>query len=97
AVARSHGLNPQQLFGWRKRFRREASALMASPESAPAFAPAIVEPALSSAAPATLVPPQPCSSEGSIEVSVGGATIRIRGAVDAKTLALVLKALKVLA
>lgn len=97
AVARSHGLNPQQLFGWRKRFLREASARIAPPESTPAFAPAIVEPALAGTTPAALAAPQPCSGEGSIEVSVGGATIRIRGAVEAKTLAMVLKALKVLA
>lgn len=32
-----------------------------------------------------------------IEISIGTATVRIRGAADAKTLALVLKALKVLA
>ncbi len=94
AVARSHGLNPQQLFGWRKRFRREASGLIAPPDNTPTFAPAIVEPALMSTTPAT---PQQYPVEGSIEVSVGGATVRIRGAVDAKTLAVVLKTLKVLA
>jgi len=97
AIARSHGLNPQQLFGWRKRFRGEASALMTSPERTPAFAPALVEPTLSIPTPDALPVPQPYTGEGSIEVSVGSATIRIRGAVDAKTLAMVLKALKVLA
>lgn len=97
AVARSHGLNPQQLFGWRKRFRQEAASLMTSLESTPAFACAIVEPEGSIPAPAALPGPPACSGEGSIEVSVGGAKILIRGAVDAKTLAMVLKALKVIA
>ena len=94
-IARQHEINPQQLFGWRKRFREQAEALVAS---APAFAPVLIE--------ATAQPPQTCptppmqsgeASESAIEVVVGGATLRIRGAADAKTLALVLKALKVLA
>ena len=36
------------------------------------------------------------AGDSSIEISVGGACVRIRGAADVKTLALVLKALKVL-
>lgn len=100
-IARRHEINPQQLFGWRKRFRAQAEALLASadrPGALPVFAPVVIE--------ATAPPPQTCpmpaakSDEvggSAIEVVVGGATLRIRGAADANTLALVLKALKVLA
>ena len=99
-IARRHEINPQQLFGWRKRFRGEAEGLLASGDKCPghpSFAPVLIE------APAQ---PQTCptppakaddTGESAIEVTVGGATLRIRGAADAKTLALVLKALKVLA
>ena len=105
-IARRHEINPQQLFGWRKRFRVQAEAMLASadrPAALPVFAPVVIE--------ATATAPQTCPvpatpmltansdevSGSAIEVVVGGATLRIRGAADAKTLALVLKALKVLA
>lgn len=99
-IARGHEINPQQLFGWRKRFRVQAEALLASvrPAALPVFAPVMIE--------AAAQPPHTCPMpaaksdkvDGSaIEVVVGDATLRIRGAADAKTLALVLKALKVLA
>jgi transposase len=95
ALARSHDINPQQLFGWRRRFRAEAEALITSRSAAEpvSFAPVqIAEPAPTVAAP---VPVAAC--DGSIEIAVGGVTVRVRGTVDTKTLALVLKALKVLA
>jgi transposase len=95
-IARRHDINPQQLFGWRKKFRAEARALIeaARPSSPlPSFAPVLIE------APGVVTPPAALperASDSSIEISVGGARVRIRGAADARTLALVLKALKVL-
>jgi transposase len=97
ALARAHDINPQQLFGWRRRFREEAEALIASSrrDSEPiAFAPVRVD-APAPELPASLPAAGPC--DGSIEITIGTATVRIRGAADSKTLALVLKALKVLA
>jgi transposase len=97
ALARSHDINPQQLFGWRRRFRKEAEALIASSRRDPeliSFATVQVD------APAPGLPvslPAAGPSDGSIEITIGTATVRIRGAADTKTLALVLKALKVLA
>ena len=44
-----------------------------------------------------VAPPASASvSDGAIEIAIGSATVRIRGAADVKTLALVFKALKVL-
>jgi transposase len=43
-IARRHEINPQQLFGWRKRFRVQAEAFLASTESPtalPVFAPVV--------------------------------------------------------
>jgi transposase len=95
-VARRHDLSPSQLFGWLKQFRNEAQALLDArcPPEPPVFAPAVVDttPVVPHALPALLPSVEPAV----IEVSVGKATVRIRGAVDARTLAAVLKALKVL-
>jgi len=99
-VARRHDINPQQLFGWRKAMRGEALAMIenARHHELPAFAPLVID----AAPPACTTPPVSTSSapdtagDTSIEISVGSATVRIRGAADARTLALVLKALKVL-
>lgn len=92
-VARRHDLTPSQLFGWIRRFRDEAvdeSKDKLAPAAPPMFAPAVVhvEPAMAAAA---------VEAPASIEISVGTASVRIRGAVDSRTLAAVLKALRVLA
>jgi transposase len=96
-VARRHEVSPSQLFGWLKQFRIEAQAFLDAkcPPERPVFAPAVVDtppPVAPHALPALLPSVEPAV----IEVSVGKATVRIRGAVDARTLAAVLKALKVL-
>jgi transposase len=92
-VARRHDLTPSQLFGWIRQFRDAAVATIAPPLEPPMFAPAVIN-----AAPITSTP-SPASAEppGEIEITVGAATVRIRGAVEAKMLASVLKALRVLA
>jgi len=91
-VARRHDLTPSQLFGWLKQFRNEAQVLIDAKR--PMFAPAVLD----TTPVATLPSPAPVPSvePAVIEVSVGEATVRIRGAVDARTLAAVLKALRVL-
>ncbi len=81
ALARSHDINPQQLFGWRRRFRAEAEALIAAsrPLSEPiSFAPVLID----AKAPEALSAPSAATSEGSIDIAIGGASVRIRGAVD---------------
>lgn len=90
-VARRHDVTPSQLFGWMRQFRDAALATLLPPDP-PMFAPAVVEVAPMMAA----LPPAP-EPPAEIEISVGGTTVRIRGAVDAKTLASVLKSLRVLA
>jgi transposase len=91
-VARRHDVTPSQLFGWMRQFRDAALATVAPPEP-PVFAPAVLD--------ATQItstsPSEPAAPPAEIEISVGGATVRIRGAVDGKTLAVVLKAMRMLA
>jgi transposase len=92
AVARRHGLTPQQLFGWRRDAQRAVARRgMIERASSPVFTPVIVD----AAQPSKQVPIAPAQLSGSlaIEIVIGGATIRIPG-VDAETLAIVLRAVK---
>ena len=91
-VARRHDIAPSQLFGWMRQFRNAALSTV-TPAEPPMFAPAVVDIAPSLPGP----PSAPAEPPAVIEISVGAATVRIRGAVDGKTLAAVLKALRVLA
>jgi transposase len=92
-VARRHDVIPSQLFGWMRQFRDAALATIAPPPSA-MFTPAVVDVPVAMPSPEPTAPAEPPAE---IEISVGVATVRIRGTADAKTLAAVLKALRVLA
>jgi transposase len=83
AVARRHGLTPQQLFGWRRAARRQAEE--ASGKEA-AFARVIVE----SGAPISPVG----RKSRPIEVVIGAATVRVPPGIDTETLETVLRAVK---
>jgi transposase len=87
AVARRHGLTPQQLFAW----RRDARLRAADAADGIAFAPVIVE------------APSPCASTArpmagsgapAIEIVIGAATVRVPPGADPTTLQTVLRALK---
>ena len=88
-VARRHGLRPQQLFNWRNEFRKRKIGLVCG---TPAFAPVMIAddrpPATKAEAAA------PVAEAPLIEIVLGGATVRTRGAIDAKALAAVLRAVK---
>ena len=92
AVARRHGLSPQQLFGWRRQSqeseaeRSEADGLQ--------FGPAVVD-AGSSPVEQRRAPDSKAEvSAGTIEVEIDGVTVRVGRGADAKTLMAVLRALK---
>ena len=84
AVARRHGLTPQQLFGWRR------AAAPVTGEHRPAFAPVIVEGAPSRA---SVVPPL-AGSGSAIEIVIGATTVRVPPGADVATLQAVLCAVK---
>ncbi len=97
AIARRHDINPQQLFGWRRTFRAQAEALIEAGKSQALpnhFTPVVTE--VPPASTGSAYPVAAAPVESSIEISIGGALVRIRGAADARTLSAVLKALKVL-
>lgn len=91
-VARRHGLRPQQVFDWRRELR--AQWRCASTAEAPAFVPAIVEEVAVSAQPLAPTPPPAGSAPPAIEIEAGLFVLRLRGAVDGRVLATVLRAMK---
>ncbi len=94
AVARRHGLSPQQLFGWRRLVRQATASTLAEKTR---FVPAVVESALPEHTAGRRQRKQARQvnrSFGSIEVEIAGVTVRIGRGVDAKTVAAVLRALK---
>ena len=89
AVARRHGLRPQQLFTWRRLARAGRLAL---PEAeAVRFVPVVAEAEASGSA-----QPRPATAAraGVIEIELDGAILRVAGGVDEQQLARVLRALK---
>ena len=96
AVARRHGLSPQQLFGWRREAREHAVAV-SSPTEAPLFVPAVVEAPLLERATRRRGrgrTRQADRSSGIIEVEIDGVTVRVGRGAEARTVAAVLRALK---
>jgi transposase len=95
AVARRHGLSPQQLFGWRRELQASQAAFSDGEELQ--FIPAVLDVAPSSTSvrrqrnkPRRQVEAGP----GMIEVEIDGVTVRIGCGADAKTVTAVLRALK---
>ena len=90
AVARRHGLAPQQLFGWRRQARPGAQG--AVEEDGPVFTPVVAEPyrppGNASIASAAL------GGTRMIEIVLGAATVRVPPGIDAVSVATVLRALK---
>jgi len=83
AVARRHGLTPQQLFTWRREAQRTQTG-----ESRMAFARVVLARSRSRAA----VPIAPSHSGAAIEIVIGAATVRVPPGIELATLQLVLRA-----
>jgi transposase len=86
AVARRHGLTPQQLFTWR-RLTRDTGKV-----EPPVFVPAVAE------GPAPAVTKRPrqrrSSAAASIELEIDGVVVRVGPGAQASTVAAVIRALK---
>jgi transposase len=95
AVARRHGLSPQQLFGWRRQLRESAAGHSEAEELQ--FVPAVVDVVAQAPALRGQRKTPRCKSEpdaGTIEVEVNGVTIRVGRGADANTIAAIVQALK---
>ncbi len=94
-VARRHGLRPQQLFTWRNEFRKRNGGGFRC-GLAPAAGRGAGEPAF---APVMITDARPAEAQvearaALIEIILDGATVRLHGGVDAKTVAAVLRAVR---
>ena len=92
AVARRHGLSPQQLFGWRRELQASQTAL--SPAEELQFVPAVLDVAPSVRRQRKMPRRQVEPGPGMIEVEIDGVTVRVGRGADAKTVTAVLRALK---
>ena len=90
AVARRHGLTPQQLFTWRREARQRASS--AANDGTPAFVPVVLEPAATTKP----KPPRRARPAPAVEIEVAGVLVRVPPGMDAATIAAVLRAAKTL-
>ena len=90
AVARRHGLTPQQLFAWRRLARR--SALLPPPM----FVPAVVETSGPEAPPPAGAPRRRRrrSKADGIELEIAGVEVRVGADAKARTIEAVIRALK---
>lgn len=88
AVARRHGLTPQQLFAWRRAARDRADDGV--DEDGLAFAPVIVD----GAAGYSAAPPTRRGEPLLIEIVIGAATVRVARGIDTATLRTVLCAVR---
>jgi transposase len=95
AVARRHGLAPQQLFGWRRQARRPLEAT--GGEDARLFVPAVVDAPLLTRADRSRTRKRVRRAAGVlgiIELEIDGVTVRVGRGAEAKTVAAVIRALK---
>ena len=97
ALAQEHGVNANLLFNWRRLHLRALAAKRPAPLD-PALLPVTVVPEL----PPVATPPAPAAAlartpNGTIEIEIGGARVRVRGNVDDTSLRGVLRALRELA
>ena len=94
-VARRHGLSPQQLFGWRRQVRESRAGFSRAEELE--FVPAVVDGSLSAPSVHRQRRARHCKADagtGIIEVEIDGVTVRVGRGADAKTVMVVLHALK---
>jgi len=85
AVARRHGLTPQQLFTWRREAQRAPTG-----ESGMAFAPVVLETSGSRAG--VPIAPTRCGISPWTEIVIGAATVRVPPEIELATLLLILRA-----
>ena len=93
AVARRHGLSPQQLFGWRRQLREAAASEAEELQFVPAVVDAVARaPVLRRRRQASRCKSGP--DVGTIEIEVEGVAIRVGGGADVQMIAAIVRALK---
>ncbi|CAG0934804.1 hypothetical protein RHDC3_03086 [Rhodocyclaceae bacterium] len=95
-IALDSGINANLLFKWRREhLRANAQALVsATPTTKPVLLPVTMEAPMPEVTAAPTPPLTSRASTGSIEIDIGGARVRLRGAVDESSVRVVLQALR---
>jgi transposase len=97
-IALDSGINANLLFKWRREHLRAngRAVVAATPTATPVLLPVTIESPMPEATAAPTPPPTPASrvNTGSIEIDIGGARVRLRGAVDEVSVRVVLQALR---
>ena len=99
AVARRHGLDPSQVYAWRRDLRKQLEAagvvLPATEPEVPSFVPAIVEAnATADSAPKRRPRRRRRSTGAAVELEIDGVAVKIGRGADASVIAAVIEALK---
>lgn len=99
AVARRHGLDPSQVYAWRRDLRKALEAEGASPplmeQPAAAFVPAVIEPnAAPDPAPARRARRRRRATAAAVELEIDGVAVKIGRNADAGLIAAVIEAIK---
>jgi transposase len=90
AIAQEHGINANLLFNWR-RLHLQGRRANAVAGAAPTLLPVTVQKSATLSVPKALPPRAPT---GVIEIDIGTARVRLRGAVDQASVRCVLQALR---
>jgi transposase len=90
AIAQEHGINANLLFNWR-RLHLQGRRVSAAAVPAPTLLPVTVQASAALSVPKALAPRAPT---GVIEIDIGAARVRLRGAVDQASVCCVLQALR---
>ncbi|MEI6643722.1 MAG: transposase [Novosphingobium sp.] len=99
AVARRHGLDPSQVYAWRKDLSKQLDDLgLAPPLAEPVstmFVPAVVEPATRpEPSPARRARRRRRNTAAAVELEIDGVAVKIAHGADASVIAAVIEALK---
>ena len=97
-IALDSGINANLLFKWRREHlgANGRAIVSATPTAKPVLLPVTIESPMpeATAVPTLAPPPTSRASMGSIEIDIGGARVRLRGAVDEASVRVVLHALR---
>jgi transposase len=96
-IALDSGINANLLFKWRREhLRSDGRAIVsAAPTAKPVLLPVTIESPMPQVTVAPTPPPPTLrANTGSIEIDIGGARVRLRGAVDEASVRVVLHALR---
>jgi len=92
-IALDSGINANLLFKWRREHLRAARDAV-TPTARPVLLPVTIDSPTPEVTAAPTLPPVSRANAGSIEIDIGGARVRLRGAIDETSVRVVLQALR---